>query len=377
MKVVYKTGMEFLFRTANQKFLIVAALAILASCGNSSHRAAPLKNCGPPIRAIRVIHPTGWAAHWSHPNQLIAFNDLDPDGHYRIFLMDPSGGNQRRFSATAPNFPSKTAGSPNWHPSGKYLAFAGEKETHPGSVVDAAPGYGGYCDLWVTTADGLQAWQLTEVPNDADHGTIIPVFSPDGHKLLWTERTAAPAFNLTQVVGYWVLKVADFVETPAGPHLENIQVVQPGSVDAFNESGGFNPDSQDLLLSSNYLTRNFLTTQIYRLDLGSGAIVPITQGDYNEHPRYTPDGRIVWMTSREVTNGAADWWLASADGTAPVRLSFFNEPGHPESQSSAVWPGPIATENWSDDGSFLIGEFETDLIHLTYQMIRVDLTCLP
>ena len=64
--------------------------------------------------------------------------------------------------------------------------------------------------------------------------------------------------------------------------------------DEFNETGGFSPDSSSLVFTSDFETRNFWSSQIYRLDLGSGAITRLTRGNsYNEHPRYTPDGQVV------------------------------------------------------------------------------------
>jgi hypothetical protein len=64
------------------------------------------------------------------------------------------------------------------------MAFVAEKSTHPGNSAGATtPGWGSYSDLWVATADSAHAWQLTDVPPDRDHGTIIPEFSPGGRLL--------------------------------------------------------------------------------------------------------------------------------------------------------------------------------------------------
>jgi Tol biopolymer transport system component len=355
-------------------WLLVAAACVTKS-GHPGDPSVPLRNCGPPVTQVTVVHPTGWAAHWSHAKDLIAFNKKDPDGYFHIYLMDPSGANERRFGEGNPSFPALTAGSPNWHPSGKYIAFVAEKPTHPGSTADAAPGWGGYSDLWVATSDGAHVWQLTNVPADADHGTLIPIFSPDGTQILWTERTlSANIFNPVQAAGFWELKLADFVETADGPQIENVRTIQPGGADAFNESGGFALDSQSLLVTSDYLTQNFWSNQIYRYDPATGSTAALTQSGYNEHPRYAPDGRVMWMANTNVTNSGTEWWLMEADGSNPERLSYFNETGHVESQGQ-VWAGGVATENWAPDGSYFIGEVQTDLAQLTYRMLKVELTC--
>ena len=110
-----------------------------------------------------------------------------------------------RSSGPVHEFPAAHAGSPVWSPSGKFIAFVAEKPDHPGNSMVATPGWGGYSDLWVASADGSHAWQLTDVPADKDHGTIIPEFSPDGRLLEWTERTKVPpgpqARSLRRVLG--------------------------------------------------------------------------------------------------------------------------------------------------------------------------------
>jgi Tol biopolymer transport system component len=65
--------------------------------------------------------------------------------------------------------------------------------------------------------------------------------------------------------------------------------------------------------------------QIDRLDLNSGATARLTKGDsYNEHPRYTPDGQVLWMSSADNSSRGTDWWTMNADGSNPQRLSDFN-----------------------------------------------------
>ncbi|PQO47528.1 biopolymer transporter Tol [Blastopirellula marina] len=70
--------------------------------------------------------------------------------------------------------------APYWHPTKPYIIWAGADHSQPGR-----PNY----DLWLMkydeTADGIKpgkVWRITDSPA-AD---VLPVFSPDGKKLMWT-----------------------------------------------------------------------------------------------------------------------------------------------------------------------------------------------
>lgn len=59
-------------------------------------------------------------------------------------------------------------------------------------------------------------------------------------------------------------------------------------------------DSASFVFTSDFDAHNFWKSQIYRLDLRSGANTRLTRGDsYNEHPRYTPKGQVLWMTNAD------------------------------------------------------------------------------
>src|SRR5208337_911300 len=251
--------------------------------------------------------------------------------------------------------------------------------THPGNSVGATPGWGSYSDLWVATADGSHAWQLTDVPVDKDHGTLLPEFSPDGRLLEWTERTAAgKALNPDRFAGFWVIKVADFdVAQDGTPSLSRIRTVSPAG-DAFNETGGFSADSTSLVFASDFETRNFWKSQIYRLDLASGATTRLTRGDsYNEHPRYTPDGQVLWMTNADNPSRGTDWWTMNTDGSNPQRLSDFNSNGDARGfGGKQVDATVVQTSDWSADHRYFYGDVETNLLNSDSVILRVSLTCV-
>ena len=98
----------------------------------------------------------------------IAFNTKASDGRFHIYTARPDGTDRQQLGVGSASFPQRTTGSPVWSPSGRFMAFVAEKPDHPGNSVPATPGWGSYSDLWVATADGSRAWQLTDVPTDEE-----------------------------------------------------------------------------------------------------------------------------------------------------------------------------------------------------------------
>jgi Tol biopolymer transport system component len=333
--------------------------------------------CGPPI-TYQVFKRDAFGADWSKTKNLLAYNAKGTDGVYHVYTVKSDGVDAVQLGAGSASFPQRSTGTPVWSPSGAFIAFVAEKSNHPGSSVTATPGWGSYSDLWVANADGSHARQLTDVATDKDHGTIIPEFSPDGRLLEWTERTkAAKALDPNRFAGFWAIKVADFNVGPDGtPALSNVRTVSPTG-DAFNETGGFSADSSSLVFTSDFETHNFWSNQIYRYDLNSGATTRLTRGNsYNEHPRYTPDGQVLWMTNAGNPSHGTDWWTMGPDGSNPQRLSDFNANNNAKAiGSQRVYATTVQTANWSPDNSSFYGDVETNLLTSDSVIVRAELTC--
>jgi len=366
---------------------VVLSLVLCASCGYPpaprrgaeppSGRSVGRPGCGPPI-SYQVFKRDAFGVDWSKVAGLLAYNAKGSDGAYHIYTVTTDGSNPEQLGLGSATFPQHTTGTPVWNPSGRFVAFVAEKSTHPGNSVGATPGWGSYSDLWVANADGSHAWQLTDVPTDKDHGTIIPEFSPDGRLLEWTERTkAGKALQPNRFAGFWAIKVANFnVNQDGTPSLSGIRTVSPAG-DAFNETGGFSADSSSLVFSSDFETHNFWHNQIYRYDLKSGATTRLTRGDsYNEHPRYTPDGQVLWMTNADNPSHGTDWWTMNSDGSNRQRLSDFNANGNAQAiGGKRAYATVVQTANWSPDGSYFFGDVETNLLTSDSVIVRAALTC--
>jgi Tol biopolymer transport system component len=380
-------------RSVWTKILRACVVLSLVLCASCTHLPAPRRGaeppsrksvgrpgCGPPI-SYQVFKQDAFGVDWSKVAGLLAYNAKGGDGAYHIYTVKPDGSNPAQLGVGSASFPHRTTGTPVWSPSGRFIAFVAEKSAHPGNSVGATPGWGSYSDLWVASADGSHAWQLTDVPADKDHGTIIPEFSPDGRLLEWTERTkAGRALNPDRFAGFWAIKVANFnVSQDGTPSLSDIHTVSPAG-DAFNETGGFSADSSSLVFTSDFETHNFWYNQIDRYDLNSGATTRLTRGDsYNEHPRYTPDGQVLWMSNADNPSHGTDWWTMNSDGSNPQRLSDFNANGSNQTAKDIgrkpVYATVVQTANWSPDSSYFFGDVETNLLTSDSVIVRAALTC--
>jgi Tol biopolymer transport system component len=317
--------------------------------------------------------------NWSAPNNLISFMEPVAGGYYRIFTARPDGSDRKLLTPGTSGLPNKHQGTPYWHPSGRYLMMTAQKQDWSGrslfgiSDYEALPGFGRHDDLWIITADAQQAWRLTDDPNTRDEGILIPVFSANGRNVAWSAR---------QPGGTYMLKVADFIEK-GKPHLENIRSYLPGGP-GYYETGSFSSDGSNLIYTSSQDSGSFWRSQIYRLDLGTGRSVRLTQGnDYNEHPVVagTPQGdRIVYMSTHGVDRYpwhfflGTDWYAMHLDGSNVKRLTRMNVRGadNPENAGYMQVAGRVAV---SPSGEFMLGDVQDSLVKQTGFVRVIHFSC--
>ncbi len=338
---------------------IVGAIACLVLL----YFAVSSKAAAQEVTSIRLWKHLGDEVSWCPSTGQIAYAVRGPDNRYGIHTCSPTGANDVWITRNNPHVPPGHKGSPCWHPSGRYILFVAEKPKHRGGSFTATPGFGGYSDLWLITADGKQAWQLTDIPMEGpDDGIIIPFFSHDGKRIVWAQRVKRPKIlNPKQICGFWDLKVAEFSDAGGTPKLSTIKTIRPGDSLAFNESYGFTPDDRGIIFCSDYNQKSFWHSQIFTCDANTGGnIRQLTDRGYNEHATYTPDGKhILWMTSEGEFKGT-DWWIMNADGTGQHQISFFNKRGHPEYAGGKRMTCCLAS--FSPDGKQFIGGVQTSLL---------------
>ena len=125
-------------------FLFVVAL-VFGLCGARDAESSSL-------RSMRKIADNGGRCAWSPAgDDRIAFDRKNPaDGYYDLWVMNADGSHQVCLTAAPPpGFPSRHAGNPSWHPSGKFILVNAEKEANPTVGKKFLRGY------HVTDADGI------------------------------------------------------------------------------------------------------------------------------------------------------------------------------------------------------------------------------
>ncbi len=156
-----------------------------------------------------------------------------------------------------------------------------------------------------------------------------------------------------------------------------MRTFSPGGEVSSTRRAASRRDSSGLVFTSDFGTRNFWKNQIYHLDLRTQKIVALTDDEkaYNEHPRYTPSGNILWMSSKGNKSHGTDWWVMKPDGSAKTRVSYFNDKDSPEYLGKTAYNCTVPANNWSDDGSYFYGDVETSLLTSESQIMKVSLTC--
>jgi Tol biopolymer transport system component len=318
---------------------------------------------------IELFRLQGEGVEWSPDGKSVAYDCKHKDGYYNIHLCGPDGTNDRCLTTLDNGLPHRHAGSPAWHPSGRYIAFAAEKKVHGGHSIEAIPGFGGRSDIWVMKADGSKAWPLTNLPDNRKDGVIIPKFSHDGKKLVWAQSyDNGKWFQPRQ----WEIQVGDFIETPDGPRLKNVRTFQPAGP-AFYETYGFSADDRRIIFDSDFKHSGFFVTQIYTIDAETGADLKTLadNGCYNEHASYTPDGRhIIWMTSKDNKNHGTDWWIMRSDGSNKRRLTHFNQEGYPEGDRRPTY---ACLGHFAPNGKQFLGGIQYSLIKQEGRIMLVRL----
>lgn len=318
---------------------------------------------------VSPVHLTVWkdsaiGAIYNEATVTVAYGKPDANGYYKIYLSDSTGANE--VPVTYSGWPSnRHQWAEEWSPDGQYLFCYVEKPVYaiePGHTripEDAIPGYGAYTDIWLLKRDGSQAWQLTNFPNDYDHGVIHGAISQDGSLFTWTERIQRPdgIWNPNLLAGAYVFRVADVLYEP-NPALTNIRTFQPGGLLAGGEVESISPDKSTLLIYSTFESQSIYNTPLYAIRMSDTLITKLTTESFSQAPTYNLSGtRIVYMTGKECdifpfSLQGADWWMMHPDGSHKTRLTYMNVTNHPQSVNAYRLAGTLS---FLSDREFLGG----------------------
>jgi TolB protein len=177
------------------------------------------------------------------------------DSHYALVVADSDGANpQTVFDSNEPIM------SPDWSPDGKYLAYVSFETGRPAIY-------------WQNIYTGRR-----ELLSEKTGLNSAPVFSPDGKSLalVLSSSPGNPDIYVMNLASHTLRRVTDS--------------------DAIDTEPAWSPDGRSLYFTSD----RGGSPQIYKASLSGGTPQRITfDGSYNARPRISPDGKTLALVHRE------------------------------------------------------------------------------
>jgi Tol biopolymer transport system component len=260
----------------------------------------------------------GQAPDWMPDGTHVVQHAPDANGTNQIYInaLDGSGARCLTCGQPGPNM------VPDSRPQGDVILFHSWRGTN---ITLGAPGFGGLgSDLYVVDVATGVTTALT-----ADHDgfdNYHAYFSPDGNRIVWTRLNWN--FVTDTGRGYWDVRVADYVPTPA-PHLENIRVVKEGPGHYF-ETQHWSPDGHGFLYTESVDTT--LNLELFYCDLSvngvcdEATIKRLTENPaWDEQAIFSPDmTKVIFMSTRDHPSAWNTWanafWSAGTPADADYLL---------------------------------------------------------
>ena len=370
--------------TAYPNCLLLLTLPILAAACGSRQPTQPLpceqSACAAQnqlIESIRIIQSEGARPRFAPSGTEFVFDRVNADGYADLYVSDLNGTILASLTDGKTGLPQRNNGNGVFHPSGRFVIFVSEAETHFADQVKylGDSGVGLFSNLWATNPDGSRFWMLTDTPIKQKlmdgvpaYAVVNPRFSRDGKLLIWTERYADDGSHNW---GEWMIQGAEFIIENGTPRLENPRTLFVPTDGNFVTFMGELP-SGEWILAGNLDGQHEYGMDQYRYDPRSGALVNLqnTPELWEEDASVSPASRIVYMTNAdsaftfdfEDANWAAqpmerEYHVMDADGGHKERLTYFNDPSAPEHLGHPVL---TVASDFSPDGRYLAGTIGVD-----------------
>lgn len=359
--------------------VILISGCVKNKCGDEIKPDSPLE-CQ--IRDITMLFPMAGGFTFSPVDEnIVVYAIPDNNKIYQIHRRNLDTSEDVCLTCNNQNGPSigLHKGAPTFHPDGKHIIMQVEMEEHPFEGELGDPGAGWFNNLWMTTINGDQWWQLTNYPHgDKDsYGVLFPRVSHDGKKIAWSQLYKSDPkgqydYRQGKMVpnsnpwGLWQLNIADLV-IDENPHIENIKSYRPGNGN-FYEPQEWSLGDDKLMFASDIQKDHVYKLDIWMIDVNTQELTQLTNtnGAWEEFASFSPNGKKISFMSSECCNWdpenpksipfkstlATELYIMDSDGANKVQLTSFNENGLPGSEWDKYLQGRIIiTENkWSSDG---------------------------
>jgi Tol biopolymer transport system component len=261
--------------------------------------------------------------------------------------------------------PQRFKMQPAWHPSGRWIFLAVERDKYsPPPVLGWNRKYvegqlqnGLFTNMYAVSPDGTSWHRLTDfksrTPGTPD-GYTGPAFTSDGRRAVWSQIVDGNILRYWPF-GRWELILGDFEERNGVPIFSNLRNITPKDMH-WNEPGNFHPDDVSLLFSGSS-EKDAQGMDIYSLNINTGRLTNLTNSPtvWDEHGVFSPDGRkVIFMSAHpyradpkasKVLSIKTEFMLMNADGSDLTQLTHFKERGYPEYAD-----GIAAVAVWRPDG---------------------------
>uniref|UniRef100_Q026U7 WD40 domain protein beta Propeller n=1 Tax=Solibacter usitatus (strain Ellin6076) TaxID=234267 RepID=Q026U7_SOLUE len=287
---------------------------------------------------------------WSPDGKQYVVNKKDAAGVYQLYVGNAADTNPVCISCSQrPNSPAPDRHKlqPNWHPSGKWIAVAGEWDVLPPllfSTPDLIEGWvqsGLWVNIYVTRPDGSEWHRLSDFGHGNGDGFTGVAFTPDGTQGVWAQIVDG---NISKFLfGRWQLIQADFRQDANGvPGFSNLRDITPAGA-SWVEPGNFAPDGKSLVMTADIGLTDPQGMDQFILDISTGNVRNLTNSPdvWDEHGTFSPDGKkIFFMSSYPFRNNPlahtvlflqTEFMLMDSDGSNLQQVTHFNSPGYPES----------------------------------------------
>jgi Tol biopolymer transport system component len=369
--------------------LILISGCIQNKCGNGiceegeTEENCP-EDCEKPkcqVKDIKMLFPMSGGFSFSPVDEnLVVYAIPDKNGIHQIHRLYLNIGKDICLTCDNPNAPDNDLhkGAPSFHPDGKHIILQVEMEEYP-FKGQLSLGGGWFYNVWMTTIDGDQWWQLTDYPSGENdcYGVLIPRISHDGKKVAWAQLYKGDPegqyyYKQGMIVpnthpwGFWQLNIADLI-VGENPRLENIKSYRPGNGNFF-ETQDWSPDDTKLMFAADIQRDHVHKLDIWMMDINTEELMQLTNTDdaWEEFGSFSPDGEKISFMSSE----CCDWdpmspesipfestlmtelYIMNSNGTEKVQITNINEKGLPGTEWDEYLKGrKIVTGNkWSSDG---------------------------